>query len=93
MCVGEPRQQKGLPVKTAQRKSRSLISLYWIPHLANEKHHVAGRQRVGVMEGKGDGRAKEKVPGELRNNEAILEEQPGATGGKKKKVNDMNLIC
>lgn len=57
---GEPRQQKRLPVKTAQRKSRSLISLYWIPHLANEKHHVAGRQRVGVMEGKEDGPEKKK---------------------------------
>lgn len=86
MCAGEPRQQKTLPVKTAQRKWRSLISLYWIPHLANEKHHVAGRRGVGVMEGKGDGASEEKVPGELRDNEAISEEQPGAAGGRKEQM-------
>lgn len=41
---------KGLPERILQGESRSLIQLYWIPHLANEKHHVAERWRAKVIE-------------------------------------------
>lgn len=41
---------KGLPERILQGESRSLIQLYWNPHLANEKHHVAERWRAKVNE-------------------------------------------